>query len=90
MKSRFPKLQFSYCIHDDRDQCPCRKPKPGMILDLVRTYGLNKEKALLIGDSGKDIEAGRAAGVRTMLLRTDYNRQYHSHSTIGRLCEIVL
>jgi D-glycero-D-manno-heptose 1,7-bisphosphate phosphatase len=71
--SLFNFREISYCIHDNTDQCKCRKPKPGMILTLLEKYELKKEKSLLIGDSYKDILAGNTAGVKTVLLKTNYN-----------------
>lgn len=69
---RFPKLQFFYCIHDDQDQCICRKPKPGMILKILDVWHF--KNPMMIGDSYKDVEAGQQSGVLTVLLRTDYNK----------------
>lgn len=85
---KFPKLQFTYCVHDDRDQCACRKPKPGMIADLLKKYSLEAQKSWIIGDSDRDIEAGHRAGVTTILLRTPYNRiQCFPHFAINGLSE---
>ncbi len=75
LKQQFPKLQFSYCIHDDRDQCECRKPKPGLIVQWLKRYRLAPEDGLLIGDSAKDVEAGKQAKMATVLLRTVYNKE---------------
>lgn len=46
------------CPHVDVDECNCRKPKPGMILDLCTTYGINPTRTVMIGDSITDIQAG--------------------------------
>jgi D-glycero-D-manno-heptose 1,7-bisphosphate phosphatase len=43
--------------------CDCRKPAPGMILRAIRELGIDPAASILIGDSERDIEAGRAAGV---------------------------
>ncbi len=50
------------CPHRDEDDCACRKPKPGMILDLATTHGFDPASAIVIGDSARDIDAGVAAG----------------------------
>ena len=78
MNARMQQFAFEeivYCLHDDGDRCRCRKPKPGMISDLVDKYGLDKEQSILIGDSPKDVLAGQAAGIRTVYLRSAYNQQ---------------
>jgi len=48
--------------------CACRKPKPGMLLDLQRELGFDPRASWMIGDTASDVEAGRAAGMRTGLL----------------------
>ena len=48
--------------------CDCRKPKPGLLDDAVRALGLDREASWIIGDATSDVEAGRAAGVRTALV----------------------
>ncbi len=53
------------CPHGDADGCACRKPKPGMILDLAATHGFDLTSAVVVGDSKRDIEAGNAAGCGT-------------------------
>ena len=47
---------------------PDRKPAPGMILDAARRLDIDLEGSIMIGDRGSDMQAGRAAGVGTLLL----------------------
>jgi D-glycero-D-manno-heptose 1,7-bisphosphate phosphatase len=61
------------CPHDDAHACPCRKPKPGMLTALASRWGVRLDASYMVGDGWKDVAAGRAAGCRTVLLRTDYN-----------------
>ncbi len=49
-------------------QCECRKPKPGLVRDLVRDLDLDPARSWMVGDGAHDIEAGRGAGVRTGLV----------------------
>ena len=60
------------CFHDNDDLCSCRKPKPGMIFEGKNDYDLDLNDCWMIGDRAKDIEAGIAAGCRTIFLDNDY------------------
>lgn len=53
-------------------QCMCRKPRTGLIDQACQDLLIAREASWLIGDSTSDIEAGRRAGLRTMLVRTGY------------------
>lgn len=56
-----------FCPHHPEftGHCECRKPRPGMILDLAEKYDVDLEASVLIGDKMSDIEAGLNAGVGT-------------------------
>ncbi len=54
-------------VEQYRHESERRKPKPGMILEAGRSLALDLSRSWLIGDAKRDIEAGRAAGVRTIL-----------------------
>jgi D-glycero-D-manno-heptose 1,7-bisphosphate phosphatase len=66
--------RFRYCFHSDEDGCGCRKPRPGMILDLADELNLDLAESWIIGDAASDVAAGKVAGCRTALVgggRTD-------------------
>ena len=50
--------------HHSVAECDCRKPKPGMILNAIHDFKISPTQSFLIGDSDRDIEAGRAAGLQ--------------------------
>ena len=58
------------CPHLAAQDCACRKPKPGLIHEALRRlpYSVDLSRSWMIGDSPRDIEAGAAAGLRTLLL----------------------
>jgi len=59
------------CPHHPDEACRCRKPAPGMLLDLMASLGARPAQTIAIGDSLRDIEAGIAAGCgKCMLVRT--------------------
>ncbi len=54
-----------YCPHD-RGVCDCRKPKPGLLLEAARRHAFDLPASWMVGDSATDVEAGQAAGCRTI------------------------
>lgn len=63
---------FRYCPHAPHPQgrvaCVCRKPMPGMLRTAAREFGVKAAGSWMIGDILDDVEAGRRAGCRTILL----------------------
>jgi histidinol-phosphate phosphatase family protein len=53
-----------------RRECDCRKPKPGMIKFIAKNHDIDLAASFMVGDSVRDVGAGRAAGCRTVLVRT--------------------
>jgi D-glycero-D-manno-heptose 1,7-bisphosphate phosphatase len=58
------------CPHGPDDDCDCRKPKPGLLLELGGHYGVSLEKVPVVGDSLRDLQAAAAVGARPILVRT--------------------
>lgn len=79
-----------YCPHHPeageppyRKDCDCRKPRPGMLLRARDELGIDLARSYVIGDSMRDIEAGRAAGAVTILVLTGYGRGEYEHRSSG-------
>ncbi len=72
LRTRLGLDAIEVCCHDDRDDCGCRKPRPGMLLRAARRMGLDPAASFMVGDRWRDIEAGRAAGCRTILIDHGY------------------
>jgi D-glycero-D-manno-heptose 1,7-bisphosphate phosphatase len=70
------------CEHDDAQQCDCRKPKPGMILRAQKKFGVDLTGSFMVGDRWRDIEAGRRAGCRTVLIGDGYGETFPSTATM--------
>ena len=68
-----------------------KKPNPGMILDAAEKHGIDLRQSWIVGDSTKDIEAGKRAGLGTILLATGYNREIHDAAdfSFSSLAEIA-
>lgn len=72
MHRRLPSDRVEFCgSGDDADRR--RKPNPGMLLDLAESCALDLPRSWMVGDSRKDVLAGKAAGVRTIFLSRPYN-----------------
>mgnify|MGYP001608753684 CR=1 FL=1 len=71
LRSRLNPDDMAVCPHDDPDGCACRKPKPGMLLAFRDRWDLDLPGSFVIGDTWRDIEAGRRAQCRTILLERE-------------------
>jgi D-glycero-D-manno-heptose 1,7-bisphosphate phosphatase len=60
------------CFHKEADNCACRKPKPGLLLEAAREREISLSQSWMIGDRWRDIDAGKAAGCRTVLVDYGY------------------
>jgi len=59
------------CPHRPEENCSCRKPKPGMIMQAAEKYALDLAHSMVVGDSLSDLDAGKAAGIpHRYLVRT--------------------
>jgi len=63
------------CFHDDSDRCACRKPAPGMLLTAAAEWRIDLRESFMVGDRWRDIEAGRRAGCRTILVDRGYGEE---------------
>jgi len=60
------------CLHSDEAGCECRKPKAGMILAAAAKFNIDLPASIMVGDRWRDIEAGKRAGCRTILIDYGY------------------
>jgi D-glycero-D-manno-heptose 1,7-bisphosphate phosphatase len=75
--------QIYYCPHGRDDGCECRKPKPGMLFRAASEHNINLTKAIFIGDNGSDLQAGSAAGCKTVLVTPEKNLLNIVDSVLG-------
>jgi D-glycero-D-manno-heptose 1,7-bisphosphate phosphatase len=79
LRDRLPLDDIVVCPHDDADDCACRKPRPGMLLDAARRLGLDLSRSFSVGDRWRDVEAARGAGVRAIYV----DRRYGERPAVG-------
>lgn len=77
-----------FCPHAPEEHCDCRKPLPGMMLDIGRRYGLDPAAMPMVVDCLRDIQAAAAAGCPPHLVRTGRARALDADA-LARLLELV-
>jgi D-glycero-D-manno-heptose 1,7-bisphosphate phosphatase len=80
---------FCTCWHDDPDHCSCRKPKPGLLQQAAATWGIDLARSFLVGDRWRDIDAGAAAGCRTVLIEHHYRERPPDHEPDHRAATLT-
>ncbi len=70
--SQLPLDDICVCPHDDSDACHCRKPRPGLILDAAKSWGIDLGRSVMVGDRWRDHEAGTNAGCATIFIDHSY------------------
>jgi len=73
LKAKLPLDDFVTCYHDDADNCICRKPKPGLLLQARDKFGIDMARSFMVGDRWRDIAAGSKAGCQTVFINYHYN-----------------
>jgi D-glycero-D-manno-heptose 1,7-bisphosphate phosphatase len=61
---------FFFCPHAAEAGCPCRKPQPGMLLEVARRFNVALDDVYMVGDAQRDLEAAAAAGAKPVLVLT--------------------
>jgi D-glycero-D-manno-heptose 1,7-bisphosphate phosphatase len=89
LRSNLPLDAVEVCTHDDADNCDCRKPKPGLLLNAAQRDGIALDESFMVGDRYRDIEAGHSAGCRTILIGDGYGETFKAQpdATFATLSE---
>ena len=73
---------FFFCPHAADTGCECRKPQPGMLLEVSRRFNISLKDTYMVGDSRKDLEAAAAAGARPVLVLTGKGRKTRDEGSL--------
>ena len=57
-----------FCPHTPEDGCDCRKPQPGLMLDIGKRYGIDLKQVVMVGDTLRDLQAAQEAGCEAHLV----------------------
>jgi D-glycero-D-manno-heptose 1,7-bisphosphate phosphatase len=88
LREQLPVDEFFVCDHDDRDNCACRKPRPGMLRAAAERYALSLEDSFLVGDRWRDIDAAHAAGCRSVWIDHGYRERGPSQPPDARVTSL--
>jgi D-glycero-D-manno-heptose 1,7-bisphosphate phosphatase len=82
---------FYVCIHDDIDECDCRKPKIGLLKNAASDLDIDISKSYLVGDRWRDMSAGRQAGTTNYFIDYGYLEKGPEmpYMKVGSLLEAV-
>lgn len=86
---QLPFDDFSICRHLASDNCPRKKPLPGMLFDLADKWNIDLKTSWMVGDTSSDTLAGSRAGCRTVLIDRDYNLGVGAHEHVKHLNDIL-
>jgi len=75
LRNKLPIDSVKVCYHTEMQNCLCRKPKPGMILDAARELHIDLGKSWLVGDRWRDVEAAQAAGCQALFIDYAYSER---------------
>lgn len=76
------------CYHDAPDACSCRKPKPGLLLRAAADLDLDLKSSYFIGDRWRDVDAGAAAGCKTVLIDYGYRERPPASEPSARVASL--
>ncbi|WP_418180963.1 D-glycero-beta-D-manno-heptose 1,7-bisphosphate 7-phosphatase [Aliarcobacter lanthieri] len=94
MKNEFKKyginiLKVYYCPHSPEEDCDCRKPNIGMILQSLNDFNINLQNSWLIGDKISDIECGKNAKIPNRILISNEGKDSEDFLTANSLFETI-
>ena len=72
------------CFHSQTDDCHCRKPRPGLLLETIKEYNIDPHRSFMIGDRWSDVLAGNAVNCSTIFLERGYSE--HEEFSADYLC----
>lgn len=77
------------CPHDAADDCPCRKPKPGLLKEAAFKWHVNMDQSFVISNKWQDAEAAYNAGCTSVLIASPWIGQGHRDIVLPRLADVV-
>ncbi len=89
LRRSLPLDDIFVCPHDQYDECPCRKPEPGMFTEAAFKWHLELEHSFIISDKWQDARAARAVGCTSMMLKSPWIGSGHHDFVMPTLSAIA-
>src|SRR5437667_7757695 len=89
LRKTFALDDFLVCPHDETDRCPCRKPKPGLLVEAAFKWHLDLDRSFVISDKWQDAEAARTAGCTSLLMQSPWIGTGHHDFVLPNLTAVV-
>ena len=89
LRRSLPLDELLVCPHDEIDRCPCRKPKPGLLMEAAFKWHLDMDRSFVISDKWQDAEAARMAGCTSLLVQSPWVGNVHHDFVLPTLDAIV-
>src|SRR6267143_5744668 len=89
LRKTFALDDFLVCPHDETDRCPCRKPKPGLLVEAAFKWHLDLDHSFVISDKWQDAEAARTAGCTSLLIQSPWLGSVHHDLIVPSLAAAV-
>jgi D-glycero-D-manno-heptose 1,7-bisphosphate phosphatase len=89
LRRRFPIDDLMVCPHEESDYCPCRKPRPGLLIEAAFKWQLSLEHSFVISDKWQDAEAARFTGCTSLLVRSPWVGKAHPDFVLADLDRIA-
>lgn len=89
LRKRLPLDDILVCPHDEMDRCPCRKPKPGLLVEAVFKWQLDVDRCFVVSDKWQDAQLAHNAGCKCVLIQSPWNGNCHRDLTLPNLEAVV-
>ena len=89
LRRTLPLDDILVCAHDETDRCPCRKPKPGLLIEAAFKWHLDLDRSLVISDKWQDAEAARTTGCTSLLIKSPWVGSGHHDFVLPDLTAVV-
>jgi D-glycero-D-manno-heptose 1,7-bisphosphate phosphatase len=89
LRRQLPVDDILTCPHDETDRCPCRRPKPGLLIEASFKWQLDLDRSFVVSDKWQDAQAAHIAGCTSLLLRSPWNGSGHHDFVLPDLASVV-